>query len=78
MAGSASGGREFLVVDRQDEGRGAALLLGEGGQVAVAGDAQHFHAFLLDGLGQGADAEAGGVLGTEVLVDDDDGESGSA
>jgi hypothetical protein len=29
-AGSSVGaGREFLVVDRQDEGAGAALLLGE-------------------------------------------------
>ena len=51
-------GAELLVVDRQDEGRGAALLLGEGSQVAVAGDAQHFHALLLDGLGQRADAQA--------------------
>jgi hypothetical protein len=66
-------GGEFLVVDREDEGRGAALLLGERGEVAVAGDPQHVEAFLLDGVGQGADAEARGVLGTEVLVDDDDG-----
>ncbi len=63
---------QFLVIDRQDEGRGAALLLGEGTQVAVAGDAQHVHAFLLDGFRQRTDAEARGVLGAEVLVDDDD------
>jgi hypothetical protein len=66
-------GRELLVVDGQDEGRSAALLLGEGGEVAVAGDAQHVHALLLDGVGQRSDAQARGVLGTKVLVDDDDG-----
>jgi hypothetical protein len=43
---------QLLVVDGQDEGRGAALLLGEGGQVAIAGDAEHLHALGLDGLGQ--------------------------
>jgi hypothetical protein len=31
---------KLLVVDRQDEGRRPALLLGERGQVAVAGDAE--------------------------------------
>jgi hypothetical protein len=67
-------GDEFLVVDRQDEGRGAALLLGELRQVAVAGHAQDFHALVLDRLGQRADAQTGRVLGAEVLVDDDDGE----
>ena len=45
-------------------------------QVAVAGDAQHLEAFLLDRLRERADAEARGVLGAEVLVDDDDRESG--
>ena len=68
-------GRELLVVDRQDEGAGAALLLGELRQVAVAGDAQHLEAFGLDGLRQRADAQAGGVLGAEVFVDDDDGKA---
>jgi hypothetical protein len=68
-------GRELLVVDAQDEGAGAALLLRELAQVAVAGGAQHLEALLLDGLGQRADAEARGVLGAEVLVDDDDGEA---
>ncbi|MPM77797.1 hypothetical protein SDC9_124805 [bioreactor metagenome] len=48
--------RQFLVVDGQDECRGAALLLGERGQVAVTGHTQHFHAFLFDRLGQRADA----------------------
>jgi hypothetical protein len=67
-------GREFLVVDRQDEGRRAALLLGEGSQVTVTGDPQHVETLLFDGLGQGADAEARSVLGAEVFVDDDDGE----
>ena len=45
------------------------------GQVAVAGDAQHLHALLLDRLGQRADAEAARVLGAEVFVDDDDGKT---
>ena len=51
------------------------LLLGELGEVAVAGQAQHFHAFFFHGGGQRANAESRGVLGTEVLVDDDDRES---
>ena len=55
---------------------GAALLLRELRQVAVAGHAQHFQAFFLDRLRERADAEAGGVLGAEVFVDDDDRESG--
>ena len=63
---------ELLVVDRQDEGAGAALLLRELGEVAVAGGAEHLHAFLLDRRGERADAETRGVLGAVVLVDDDD------
>jgi hypothetical protein len=66
---------ELLVVDRQDEGRCAALLLRKAGEVTVAGCTDDFHAFRLDRLGQCTDAEAGGVLGTEVLVDDDDREA---
>ena len=65
-------GRELLVVDRQDEGAGAALLLRELRQVAVAGGAEHLEAFLLDRRGERADAEARGVLRAEVFVDDDD------
>jgi len=65
---------ELLIVDRQDEGRAAALLLRERGQVAVAGHAQHFDALFLDRLGKRTDPQTGRVLGTEVLVDDDDGE----
>ena len=68
-------GRELLVVDAQDEGTGAALLLRELAEVAVAGGAQDLEALFLDGLGQRADAEARGVLGAEVFVDDDDGEA---
>ena len=49
--------RELLVVDGQDEGRAAALLLGEGRHVTVAGHAQDLQAFLLDGFRQGADAQ---------------------
>jgi len=63
---------QFLVVHRQDEGGGPRLLLGEGSHVAIAGHPQHLHALLFQGLGQCPDAEARGVLGTEVLVDDDD------
>ena len=68
-------GCELLVVDRQDEGAGAALLLREAGEIAIAGGAQHLEAFLLDRLRQRANAQARGVLGTEVLVDDDDGKT---
>ncbi len=64
--------REFLVVDRQDEGGGAALLLRELREVAVARDAEHLHAFLLDRRRERANAEARSVLGAEVLVDDDE------
>jgi hypothetical protein len=50
-------------------------LLGELGQVAVAGHAHHFHAFFFHCIGKGANAQARRVLGTEILVDDDDGET---
>ena len=63
---------ELLVVDRQDEGAGAALLLRELREVAVAGRAQHLEALLLDRRGERADAQARRVLGAVVLVDDDD------
>ena len=63
---------ELLVVDRQNESRSAALLLGERTQIAVTGHAQHFHAFGADRLGQRANAEPRGILRTEILVDDDD------
>jgi hypothetical protein len=66
---------EFLVVDRQDEGAGPALLLGELRQIAIAGHAQDFKALFFNGLSQGADAQSRGVLGTIVLVDDDDGKA---
>jgi hypothetical protein len=72
---SVGAGREFLVVDRQDERAGAALLLGKLRQVAVAGGAQHLEALGLDGLRQRADAQAGGVLGAVVFVNDDDGKT---
>jgi hypothetical protein len=63
---------ELLVVDRQDEGAGAALLLRELREVAVAGRPQHLEALLLDRRGERADAEPRRVLGAVVLVDDDD------
>ncbi len=67
--------RELLVVDRQDEGRGAALLLRELRQVAVTGHPQHFHVLVFYRLGQRAYAQPAGVLGAEVFVDDDDGKA---
>ena len=39
---------ELLVVDRQDEGAGTALLLRELREVAVARGAEHLHALFLD------------------------------
>eukprot|EP01041_Mallomonas_annulata_P016518 gene16519-34434_t len=66
---------ELFVVDRQDEGARAALLLGELAHVAVTGHTHHLEAFNLDGLSQRTDAQTRGVFGTEVLVDDDDGET---
>ena len=52
-----------------------ALLLGELAQVAIAGHAQHLEAFGFNRLRQRANAQPGGVLGAEVLVDDDDGKA---
>jgi hypothetical protein len=51
------------------------LLLGELRQIAIAGHAQDFKALFFNGLSQGADAQSRGVLGTIVLVDDDDGKA---
>ena len=62
---------EVFVVDRQDERRGAALLLGKRRQVAVAGHPECIKALLLDCLGQRPDTQTAGVLRTVVLVDDD-------
>ena len=53
---------ELLIVDRQDEGGRARLLLRELRQIAIAGHAQHFHAFELHGVGQRPDAQAGSVF----------------
>src|SRR5690606_9490147 len=66
---------EFLIVDRQNERARAALLLGEGAQVAITGDAQDLHALRLDGGRQRPDTETRGVLGTVVFIDDDDGKT---
>ena len=68
-------GGEFLVVNRQDEGTGPALLLGELAQVAITGDAQHLETFGLNGLRQRADAQPGSVFGAVVLVNDDNGKA---
>ena len=63
---------ELLVVDGEDETGGAALLLGERGQIAIAGDAEHLQPLALERLGERANAKTARVLGAEVLVDDDD------
>ena len=68
-------GAELFIVDRQHEGRCARLLLGKLRQIAVAGHAQHFHAFFFHCGGKGANAQAGRIFRTEILVDDDDGET---
>jgi hypothetical protein len=49
---------KFFVVDRQDEGAGAALLLGKLRQVTVAGHPQNLEALADDGIGQSADAQS--------------------
>ena len=46
--GGFSVASEFDIVNRQDEGRSTALLLGERSQVAIAGDADDFDALLFD------------------------------
>ncbi len=68
---------EFFVVDRQYERRGAALLLGEAREVAVARDADDFHPLVFDRFRERADAHTARVLGAKILVDDDDGEAES-
>jgi len=68
-------GAEFLVIDRQDKGTGARLLLGKFRQIAVAGDTQHFEALILDRFGHRADAKPRRIFRPEVFVDDDDGKA---
>src|SRR6185436_10203271 len=63
---------EFFVIDGKYERGGTALLLRERRQVAVAGDAQHFHAFVFERLGKRADSQATGVLRAVIFIDDDD------
>jgi hypothetical protein len=65
---------QLFVIDRQDERRSTALLLGKRRQVAITGDAEHFQTFLFDSFGECPNAEAGGVFRTKVFIDDDDGE----
>src|SRR5690606_6722258 len=66
---------ELFIVDRQDERAGAALLLGERAEIAVAGDTDHLDTFGLDGGCQRTNPQARGVLGTIVFVDDENGEA---
>ncbi len=65
-------GCELFVVDRQDERAGAALLLRELAQVAVGRGAQHLEALFFNRTGQRTNAQARGVFGAKVFVDDDD------
>ena len=73
-AGVVRAGAELLIVNRKNEGAGAALLLGKLRQIAIAGGAHHLKALFLDGFGQRPDAQARSVVVAVVLVDDDDGE----
>ena len=66
---------ELFVVNRQDERAGAALLLGELGQIAIAGHAKHLKAFRFNRLSQRTNAQTRGVFGAVVFVNDDDGET---
>lgn len=66
---------EFFIVDGQDEGTGAALLLRKLREVAIAGDPDHFKALGLNGLCKRTNAKPRGVLGTIVFIDDDDGKA---
>src|SRR6202044_3013309 len=66
---------QLVVVDRQNEARRAARLLGKRRPVAVTGEAQHFDALALDRLGERANAGTRDILGAEIFVDDDDGET---
>ena len=67
--------RQFFVVNRQHKGRCARLLLGKRSQVTIIGDAEHFDAFFFNRLGQGANTQSGGVLGTKIFVNDDNGKT---
>ncbi len=46
------------------------MLLRELGKIAVAGHAQHLDAFFFQGIGQGTNAQARGILGAEIFVND--------
>ena len=66
---------ELLVVNRQDKGAGAALLLGKRAQITVTGDTNDLHAFRLDRSRQRANTETRGVFRAVILVDDKDGKA---
>ena len=68
-------GRKFFVVNGENKGTGTALLLGELAEIAVTGHPQHLKPFRFNRLSQCANAQAGGVLGTEIFIDDDDGKT---
>src|SRR5690606_18460186 len=63
---------EFLIINRQNEGARAALLLRKRTKVTIAGDPENLYAFGLYRRGQGSNAQARRIFGTVVFVDDDD------
>src|SRR3990172_3758302 len=62
---------EFLIVDRQQKSRCAALLLRERSQVAIAGDPKDLHPFFFNGLCHRTYAQPAGIFRTEIFIDDD-------
>ena len=67
--------REFFIVDRQNESAGARLLLGKLTQVPVTGNAHDFITFAFNRICERTNTKTRCVLGTEILVDDDDGKT---
>ncbi len=66
---------EFFVVDGQNKGTGAALLLRKLGKIVITRDSQYLDALFLDGVCQGANAETRCVLGAEIFVNNDNGKT---
>ena len=47
---------DLLIIDRHHKGRGAGCLVGDHADVHIGEAADHFHAFILQRLGERADA----------------------
>ena len=54
--------RQFFIVNRENKARSARLLLREGSQIAVAGDAQNLQPLLFDRFRQRANTEARSIF----------------